>query len=298
MPKFSIVVPAYNAESTLAETLNAALAQTWADWECVIVDDGSTDGTAAIAELYAARDPRIVLRSQNNQGTATAYNLGVRSTSADLMVICSADDILLPGHLQTMGGFIDGNPGCGIFSSNGGYLQGSGRRELVYTGQEWQVERSLSFEEVLGSCFFSVGAVYRRGVFDLVGGYRDGVYGEDYDFWLRAMATGVVHRYTPQPLSLHRISDAQKSADVARVWASNIEAYRNLVEGGWVSADQSDLVESAIQSRRQLIRGYEKEQLVQRRIEALCRPMTTLLGEAPARALTRYAAAVLRRIRF
>lgn len=295
VPRFSVVVPAYNAESTLAETLDAVLAQSLGDWECVIVDDGSADGTASIAQSYAARDPRFVLRSQANRGTAGAYNCGVRSASGDLIAICSADDLLLPVHLETMSELIERNPSCGIFSSNGEYLDETGRREPVYTGREWKVERSLSFSEVLDCCFFSVGAVYRRSVFDFVDGYREGVYGEDYDLWLRAMAKGAIHRYTPRSLSLHRLSTTQKSADVIRVWTSNVEAYRNLVADAWTSGDQSDLVESATESRLRLIDGYEREQSIQRRVEKLRRSATAIFGETLGRAVARFAAAVLRR---
>ena len=102
MPRFSVVVPAYNAESTLAETLDAIIAQTFADWECVVVDDGSTDGTLSLATGYAEKDSRVRVLHQGNQGSAGAYNTGVRAASGQFVVMCSADDILLPEHLSEM----------------------------------------------------------------------------------------------------------------------------------------------------------------------------------------------------
>lgn len=298
MPRFSIVVPAYNAESTLADTLDAIAAQNWSEWECVIVDDGSTDATPDVAGFYVSGDTRFTLHRQENQGTAGAYNTGVLASTAELIVICSADDLLLPSHLLTMAELADRNPTCGIYSSNGDYLLESGERRQVYEGLDWECERSLTLEDVLACCFFSVGAVYRRSVFDLVGGYRVGVYGEDYDFWLRAMAKGATHRYSPQVLATHRLSGMQKSSDVLRVWRSNIEAYANLIEGGWVSADQRPVVCAAIESRGRLVRAYERRQSLVGRLEVLSERFTPMLGHDSVRRLRRFGGAVLRRLGF
>ena len=182
MPRFSIVVPAYNAEATLAETLDAVCAQTHADWECVVVDDGSMDGTAAMVRSYAERDERFRLLQQENQGAAAAHNAGAARALGEFIVVCAADDFLLPPHLQVMSDLIDANPACDIFSCNGDFLYDStGVRKTVYSTREWMRERSLSFKQVLRECFFGVGAVYRRSLLDTVGGYRIGVYSDDYD---------------------------------------------------------------------------------------------------------------------
>jgi glycosyltransferase involved in cell wall biosynthesis len=95
-------MPAYQAASTLAETLDAIMAQSFSDWECVVVDDGSTDDTLLTATAYEQRDPRFRVICQGNRGTAGAYNAGVSSAVGDFVVICSADDILLPEHLFRM----------------------------------------------------------------------------------------------------------------------------------------------------------------------------------------------------
>jgi len=297
VPRFSIVVPAYNAEATLADTLDAILAQTVGDWECIVVDDGSADGTMTTTRDYTRRDSRFKLLTQSNQGTAGAYNTGVRSASASLIVLCSADDLLLPDHLRIMDDLVRRHPECGIFSSNGDYLFETGRRDRVYSGHEWELERSLSLEEVLAVCFFSVGATYRKSVFDLVGGYRVGVYGEDYDFWLRAMAAGVKHRYTPYLLSLHRISSVQKSASILRVYDSNIEAYRNLVHGGWVRTGQVSLVESAIFARRRLKKRVRRQLLLHEIADRTRECLNHVVGQSAAEGTMRVLAKAYGRLR-
>lgn len=255
MPRFSVVIPAYNAVPTLAETLDAVLAQRFADWECVIVDDGSTDQTLALARSYADRDARFRILHQENRGSGGAYNTGVAAASGDWVTICSADDVLLPEHLSTMDALISEHPGYDIYSSNGYLWRSDGSRELAYPRSEHGEVRSWTLEETFMNCFFSVGATYRRSLFDQVGGYRENVFGEDYDFWLRALTAGAKHLYTDVGLSLHRVSDFQKSADVERSFRSDISILRSLIDSGSLTAGEKRSARRAIGHRKDLIAG-------------------------------------------
>jgi glycosyltransferase involved in cell wall biosynthesis len=259
-PRFSVVVPAYQAQSTLSETLDAILAQAYVDWECIVVDDGSTDGTLRVASTYASRDPRMRVLHQENQGTAGACNAGVSAASGDFVVICSADDILLPEHLSTMSAFIDAEEGYDIYSSNGYVWEPGYSRETFYGADEGKGILSLELADVIHSCFFSVGAAYRRGLFAAVGGYRLGVYGEDYDFWLRAMASGARHRYLPEPLSLHRVSPTQKSAHLEAVFRSDIRLVSDLRRDFPLSAKDRRAVDESISDREHRIAELSRPQ--------------------------------------
>jgi glycosyltransferase involved in cell wall biosynthesis len=251
--RFSVVVPAYNAAPTLAETLDAIQTQTFGDWECVVVDDGSTDDTLQIAAEFAAIEPRIRLVHQENQGTAGAYNAGVSSATGDFVVICSADDILLPEHLSRMSAFIDSEDGYDIYSSNGYVWRPGESRELCYGPGQGERIHSLELADVIRRCFFGVGAVYRRDLYAAVRGYRLGVFGEDYDFWLRAMASGARHRYLPEPLSLHRVSPTQKSARLEAVYRSDIRLISDLGRDFQLSAADGRAVDESIRDREHLI---------------------------------------------
>ncbi len=251
VPRFSVIVPAYNASVTIAQTLDGVLAQRFSDWECVVVDDGSTDGTASITQTYVDRDSRFRLIRQANAGCAGAYRTGIQHAVADLLVICAADDFLLPEHMMVMDRLASSHPETDIFSCNGEYLfEQTGFRRLVYQTPEWSEERSLSFEQVVEACFFSVGAVLRRSVYDLTGGHRPGVYVDDYDLWLRAMARGARHWYTPEVLAVHRISDFQQTADLVRVYESNSAVLKNLINEGLVTGSRASAVEAAIAVNR------------------------------------------------
>lgn len=97
MVQLSVVVPFYNVEDYLQEALESVARQTLRDLEVIMVDDGSTDGSALIAKSFAARDPRFRLLQQDNQGQGPARNLGARQAAGDYLAFFDADDVL-PGH--------------------------------------------------------------------------------------------------------------------------------------------------------------------------------------------------------
>jgi len=292
MPRFSIVVPAYNAEDTLAETLDAVLAQTFDNWECIVVDDGSADSTKAIAATYAEKDPRFRVISQENQGSAGAYNTGAGAAIGDFVMLCSADDILLPAHLAEMSEFIDVQPDYDIYSTNGFFWRPEqDSRDLVYPQGTRDEVMSLSLADVIELCFYSVGAAYRRGLFERVGGYRLGVFGEDYDFWLRTMAAGARHRYLPRALSLHRVSATQKSANLERAYRSDIRLVTELRESAELSADELAAVERSVALRERLIAQLRDGQPSGGVKGAMKRGAVAVLGEDQARRLASWARA-------
>jgi len=282
-----VIVPAYEASATLAETLDALLAQTFSDWECVVVDDGSTDETLQIASAYAGRDPRIRAVHQANQGTAGAYNTGVSAAIGDFIVICSADDILLPEHLSRFSEFINSERGYDIYSSSGYFWWPPGHRDLFYGARYRQTVHSLALRDVIRSCFYSVGAVYRRDLFDSVGGYRLDIFAEDYDFWLRAMAAGARHRYLPEPLSLHRVSPNQKSARVEAGLRSDISLVSDLRRDFRLSEADLDAVDATIHERESQIARLNGPWSLYRNVlgPAVKRIAVGILGPSRARKL-------------
>ena len=98
----SVVIPAHNAAETLGETLTSLRAQTLPDWEAIVVDDGSRDGTATIAATFAARDARILRVSQPQMGVSAARNTGISLARFDWLLFLDADDWLSPLHLERM----------------------------------------------------------------------------------------------------------------------------------------------------------------------------------------------------
>ena len=97
MPRVSIIIPCYNSAAWLAETLASALAQTWTDREIIVIDDGSTDNSAAVARSFTARGVQLV--TQANAGAAAARNAGLRLARGDYIQFLDADDLLAPDKL-------------------------------------------------------------------------------------------------------------------------------------------------------------------------------------------------------
>ena len=286
-PRFSIIVPAYEAQSTLGETLDAILAQTSSDWECIVVDDGSTDDTLQIAMNVEMTDRRVRVIHQENRGTAGAYDTGVASAAGDFVVICSADDVLFPEHLSRMSEFIDTEAGFDIYTSNGFFWVPGVSRNLAYGSGERDTVQSFGLPDVIRRCFFSVGAMYRRELFTAIGGYRQGVYGEDYDFWLRAMASGARHRYLPEPLSLHRVSPTQKSAQLEKVYRSDIRLISDLARDFPLGDDERRAVAESVQERERLIYELNRPWSLMRDVlrPALRRIVVLFAGETRTRRL-------------
>lgn len=111
----SIVIPLYNKEQSIAQTLDSVISQEGADFEVVIVDDGSTDHSYTIAKGYADRDSRIHLYQQENGGPGKARNTGVKIAQGDWILFLDADDELLPNALKTYALFINKQPKANMF---------------------------------------------------------------------------------------------------------------------------------------------------------------------------------------
>lgn len=108
-PRVSVVIPAYNAANTIAETLECVVAQTHSNLEVLVIDDGSTDGTADIISAFSARHPQVRLIRQANAGVAAARNAGLREADGDLVAPLDADDLWHPEKLgRQLARFIEG----------------------------------------------------------------------------------------------------------------------------------------------------------------------------------------------
>jgi len=253
-PRFSITVPAFNAQATLAETIGSVRSQSFRDWELVIVDDGSTDGTRELAESLAADDSRIRVVSQENRGSGGAYNTAVRNSTSDLIVMLSADDLLAPDHLAEFDGFISAHPEASVFTCDGWYEYADGAREPADPATRWASPEGATLEDLLLACFYGVGAVYRRAVFDAVGGFREGIYAEDYLFWLLALSKGYQHRHLPRRLSVHRRNETQKSADAISMRETDVHVLTEVIESGALNPAQLSAARASVERHKRNIR--------------------------------------------
>jgi glycosyltransferase involved in cell wall biosynthesis len=209
-PAVSVVIPCYQQAAYLAEAVESVVGQTYADWEVVIVDDGSTDATAAVAEgLIAAHpDRRIRLLRQANQGVAVARNNGIAASTGRYVLPLDADDVLLPPMLERTVGLLEADPSVAVAYTD--YQRFGTEQGIVATGP-WTIE------QLCYSCPLSSTSLYRREVWTAVGGYNPNMrHGyEDWDFWIGAAEHGFAGRRVPEALWKYR--KATESRNVAAI---------------------------------------------------------------------------------
>ena len=206
--KVSVVIPVHNGEKYLAQAIESVLAQTFRDFELLIVDDGSTDGSRAIMDRYARRDARIRILSQANRGVSAAGNLGFEEARGEWVARLDADDIFLPDKLQRQIAFIRRHPDVRIVGTLGYFINRAGR-VIGLVNSDGPFTRT-EFEKMAGRgepVFFvhSSTLMHRQTVLAL-GGYREQfVQAEDIDLWLRMAEKGHLLLKMPEPLLLYRL---------------------------------------------------------------------------------------------
>lgn len=226
IPTVAIVVPAYNAAATVADTLESVIAQTFEDWELVVVDDGSTDATAGIVDGYVHRDGRIRRVHQPNAGLAAARNGGVAATRAGHLLFLDADDTIAPDHLARLVESAGGTDEAIVYS---------GYRRITSAGVPLppelvpEIERhpwlSFSYSNRLAvHC-----ALVPRRALDEVGRFDTAlVTCEDWDMWQRLALAGWQFRFVDAASALYHMRTTSMSRD-----------FRTLALGGLTLIDRA-----------------------------------------------------------
>jgi hypothetical protein len=174
----------YNGEEFLPEAIESVLAQTLADFELIVIDDGSTDSTPQILASCAARDSRIVVHRQVNHGRAAALNRGVALTTAPLIARLDADDLAMPGRLERQREFLAEHESIAVVGGAVMFIDGNGRpfARWQYPLTDTEIRDALAYTTPIAH----PAVMLRKDVFQAVGGYRS-IFGDadDVDLWLR-----------------------------------------------------------------------------------------------------------------
>ncbi len=205
--KVSVVMPVYNAERYVAAAIESVLAQTHRDFDFIMVNDGSTDGSPGILRRYAERDSRITLVDQANQGGGPARNRGVEEAKTRWVFQTDADDLMHPDRIERQLAFLRENPDVRVTSCFGYYVDDTGRRvgriTVDVTTRE-KFEWYLRTNEAIG--IMHPGVVFDRDTFTKVGGYRAATaLAEDTDLWNRMAESGALLLVQPEFLVDMRI---------------------------------------------------------------------------------------------
>lgn len=228
----SVVMPAHNSQSSVAESVQSVLAQTCQDWELIIVDDASHDGTLTQARRFASDDPRIrVVALEHNVGVAEARNRGIAAATGQYLAFLDSDDLWLPNKLETQIGFM---------RSNGAAFSFAQYRRIGRDGSlsnPVKVPRSVDYEGLLrGNSIGCLTVAIDRYQIPEVSMPR--IKHEDYVTWLKVLKQGHIAYGIPKDLARYRVGSSSVSSDKRRSasWTWNI--YRrveglSLIKSAW-----------------------------------------------------------------
>lgn len=190
MPLVTIVTPCYNAANFLPETIESVIAQTFTDWEMIVVDDFSTDNSVEIVKEYSRKDSRIkFLSTEHNTGSpAIPRNIGIEAAQGKYIALLDADDIWYPSKLQNQVEKLEAN-GYQIMYSNGDMIDENGKHlRPINKGSKSDYWGTLTQNELSCSA-----AIFRK---DMVGDIRfKNMVKEDFVFWLELMRTSKAIAY-------------------------------------------------------------------------------------------------------
>lgn len=194
----------FNGGATLARAIESVRQQTVADWELLVIDDGSTDDSGAIAEKLGRSDPRIRVRREAHRGIVAALNLGIAAARGEWIARLDADDECRPTRLERQLALAAAQPACGVIATQVEF-GGDPRAQTGYALHVAWTNALLTPEEIFTARFVDApvahpSVLFRRTLVAELGGYREHDWPEDYELWLRWMDAGVRFAKVPEPL--------------------------------------------------------------------------------------------------
>lgn len=230
MSRITVIIPVYNVEKYLRDCLDSVLNQTMPNWEAVCVNDGSTDGSAAILKEYAGKDERFRIITQSNKGLSSARNTGLDAANGEYVLFLDSDDWLESDALQTLADHLDGEDlvcfsGRRFFEETGAYHPADSLAERVYsTGMEYYNENALLHRDFAFVC--AVLKLY-KGSFLVEHGlrFKEGIFHEDNLFTPQAcyyahrvkVIDKCLYNYRVRPHSITTTADTKRLVDMLDV---------------------------------------------------------------------------------
>lgn len=208
----SVVIPLYNKAQSIAKTIYCIQAQTYQDFEIVVVEGWSTDGSDEIIERLAVADSRIhVYKQENRHGVTPARNESVAHAKCDYIAFLDADDYWETTYLETLWRLITTYPSAGIWGMSYGELQGN-VKHYVSNSYDTEFCGIIPNPWLLGSPYWTGATAISRQAFDAVGGFDNRIiFGEDIDLWYRIMLRFPAVYDATHTLSFYRV-DAENRA--------------------------------------------------------------------------------------
>lgn len=225
MPRVSVIMPVYNGEKYIRDSVNSILKQTYQDFELVIINDGSTDRTKFIIDQYAETYPKVKVFHCEHKGVSAAANFGMENSTGEYIARLDSDDKAVPERLAVQVKFLDEHPDIDLAGSYFKAFHVNGRvQDIVIATSNEELQRILPQYNQMGHSTIMM----RRSVLDKVGMYDTSfTLAEDYEFYLRVIEKGkianipqflVYYRFHPEQATT-RSTETQKAGERARQMA-------------------------------------------------------------------------------
>ena len=227
----SIVMPSYNTEAYISDSINSILAQTHTDWELIIVDDCSTDHTEEIVAGFC--DPRIrFIKNETNSGAAISRNRALREAKGKWVAFLDSDDIWLPEKLERQLSLAEETGALFLYTGAACINEHSQK-----TGREFSVPRVVTYRSLLYSTDIICSTVVMRKEFFLRHPMERSDLHEDYICWLSILREGLTAYGIAEPLILYRITESSKSGNklksAAMMWRTYQHIGLNPLHAAW-----------------------------------------------------------------
>jgi glycosyltransferase involved in cell wall biosynthesis len=229
-PAISIVMPFRDAATTLPDCLESIRSQTFADFELLAIDDGSTDGSAALIQRSAQQDRRVRLLQPGRIGLVAALNLGIAQARAALIARMDADDLMHAERLAAQQSYLEQHPEIALVATQVELFPPERIREGYREYVRWQ-NQCLTPQQIADNIYVESplahpSVMLRRAAVEQLGGYADGPFPEDYQLWLRMHQAGMPMAKLARVLLAWRESDDRASRVDPRYARAAFDALR------------------------------------------------------------------------
>lgn len=220
----SIVMPAYNCEKYVVEAINSILAQTYRNWELLVLDDGSKDNTLRIIEEFSQKDSRIkALPNGKNMGVSATRNRGIELASGEWIAFLDSDDMWKPEKLEKQFEIVEKEAAEFLFTG-ASYINEVGE---PYKGI-FEVPEKITYKKLRNQNVISCSSVLvKKKYFENIKMEKDEMH-EDYAVWLRILKLGVTAFGVNEPLLIYRISRNSKSGNKMKTVKMTYKVFRFL----------------------------------------------------------------------
>jgi glycosyltransferase involved in cell wall biosynthesis len=241
MGTVTVIIPAYNQASYLGQAVQSALAQTHRDLEVIVVDDGSTDDTALVAQAFA--DTRVRYIYQENRGLSSARNAGLREASGVFISFLDSDDQFLPHKLELLLAELERHPEAGLAAGQAIPVDQDGQPIGKVFDKGLPAERA---QWLLGNPLHVGSVLLRREWQERVGFFDESLRSyEDWDLWLRLARARCPMRWVARPVSLYRFHPTQMTRDGRQMTTATFAVLDKVLSDPTLPADWRHLEDLA-----------------------------------------------------